>query len=1091
MTVRNPVSAPQNIFSNTQNIDDINLKLEQNFNATIQSGIIANQFGYGVLPDDLLPNIIFDSTIAMSDGYNGYLDGIAILAQNQPTDKNFGNQLAISLSNSQVGGNKTIKVCIVGLDFQSNIQYETFVFRANELQVSYRHFTNVLAILFNDFIGNPNLSFNLGGNIVIQEASPMTLSRDPIMVSQEVQPNLFFRDFFFNDPTITSVTQLLQNALPLYNVSSLNIQTSELGQQILYANDVTSQIGEKFVAVNNNIQKVTLLLSVQNTAFGQGSNLLWTGDLVCSIYPLQSSVECPTDIAPSSPIYFSPSNVPLAQISLEYQDMLNMGIVLDGTPQPIDFVFSNSVVASGTSIIPGAYYAVTLKRGGTNNQCDILLATGATVTDNSMITVFTGNIWTDIPDQQLWFQVWNDSAKVSDGQCYENGHGVIIPKTNTDPTTEATVDYCLDDIDFTGNQVFSAVLSAITVDSDPIPDQRTGQPVDSVQQFEPQVSLLDTIDITNLEAASEPFILGVIQDKNIKVINTGNTTITANLYSATMVGDELLIRVENYNDGYDTSVVSLQSSLLNGLFDGAMFYPNSNNPHEFYRVADVSLCTYILGDVNGDGIIDNTDLLLLNSYVGYNLNVGLPLNTVASIAGTNPPVVSVTNGYTTYTDPFATQSGVTYSVIDGYGNSIMLFNAGGNDGYSSSDGYLTADPADPRLATFYSASMLFNDILGLTQYRVFINSPTMPQNYGAFSIVSVDSATNIITLQKIYLTGDVVGQLLRADVDGDFDITYNDGYLLNSYVERLSNNSYGIGSTFNVIRVRLENFVDRTDDYSYSPSNRAISLHTAPDIFVNDGYFASHNFNSHPSPMSFVQQLTWDESLVVSNGNPKQVPCSFTSLNGDNENTCNSRGITCDVYGDPPVFDKGRVDLYAPDNLILGDGDIVRPNGQFYKVDFEVGTVVLEIPPGLDGYERNIDVLHDFIATTVVNGVPTGITSKGFPAMRFSNCSFVSANAFANNQVRLSVSVQSFSPNTFGSSPGGYGDIVDGKMGVYIDYSTGLLTLNFTNLYQDIVMRTLNTKIQINVFLKQGGFNNNSLFIDSAKVANMLNLSAT
>ena len=61
-------------------------------------------------------------------------------------------------------------------------------------------------------------------------------------------------------------------------------------------------------------------------------------------------------------------------------------------------------------------------------------------------------------------------------------------------------------------------------------------------------------------------------------------------------------------------------------------------------------------------------------------------------------------------------------------------------------------------------------------------------------------------------------------------------------------------------------------------------------------------------------------------------------------------------------------------------------------------------------------------------------------------------------------------------------------MGVSLDYQTGLLTLNFTNLYQDAVLQTLSTKVQINVFLKKGGFNNEPLFVDSTQVGNMLSL---
>ena len=162
------------------------------------------------------------------------------------------------------------------------------------------------------------------------------------------------------------------------------------------------------------------------------------------------------------------------------------------------------------------------------------MATGAATVSNSRITTFTGILWVDIPDQQLWFEVWNDAAKISDGQAYDNGNGVIIPKTIINPSTNVTIDYSLQNLQFTGNEVFGAVLSAITVDSDPVPDPRTGEPVNSRQQFEPQVQLLNPIDVTNLEVASEPLILGAIVDKNIKFFNSISTVINSKLYSATM-----------------------------------------------------------------------------------------------------------------------------------------------------------------------------------------------------------------------------------------------------------------------------------------------------------------------------------------------------------------------------------------------------------------------------------------------------------------------------------------------------------------------------------------------------------------------------
>ena len=90
--------------------------------------------------------------------------------------------------------------------------------------------------------------------------------------------------------------------------------------------------------------------------------------------------------------------------------------------------------------------------------------------------------------------------------------------------------------------------------------------------------------------------------------------------------------------------------------------------------------------------------------------------------------------------------------------------------------------------------------------------------------------------------------------------------------------------------------------------------------------------------------------------------------------------------------------------MIGPGGELQRPDGDYYKVDFEVGTIVLEIPDGLFGSERTIDIMSDFIVDYTSNGA----TRLGFPAMRFADCSFVTTNALANNQITFSVAVNHF-----------------------------------------------------------------------------------
>ncbi len=1083
MTKRTTITAENNIWYNAQQVDDVNLNLEQEYNDTIQSGIINNHIGSGVLPEVLVQNILFDSSLV-----TGFLDGVVVNVQNQPVDNNFGNQLELSLTNSTAAGRKAVKVVIIGLDFNSDLQYETFYFRTNEIQISKRHFTNILVVLFNDFIGDPDLSLNLGGLFTIKEAKPMTLSRAPVMVAQDQQPNLFFRDFFVNTGTLNS---LLQSALPLYNIDSLNIHTGDLDKKALLNGDVTTQIGEKFLATTNNIQKITLLLSVRNLDAGNEDDLVWNGDLVVSIYPLQSTIDCPSDISPSLPIDFAPFNIPVAQISINYSTLEASGVILDSVPQPVDFVFSNSPIAAGNVLVSGAYYAIAVKRSGAANKCDILIDVGAALISDSRITTFTGSLWVDIPEEQLWFQVWTDAAKVSDGQAYESGHGIILPKTIQDPTTLATIDYCKDDIQFVGNDTYRAVVAAVTEKSDPVPDERTGNPVLSRQQFVPSISLLNSIDVSNLEVTAEPLMIGAIADKNRKFFDSISSLINSNLYSATMVKDELLIRiVDDPTDTarYDSSVIALQSNLLNGDFVGAKIYPDASNAALYYRIADAKLCSYILGDVDGNGIIDIHDLDILNTYIGTDLTTGLPVDASVVTDGTT---TTYTNGYLTETQEFTNLFGASFQVVNSETNVVID---------SGSDGVLVVNPNDGRLAQFTSATVVFNDIVGISSYKLVINAPGNAANHGGFDIIAIDTITDVITIRKTILSGDVIAEMLRADIDGDFHVTYNDGYLLQSYIDKVplsssplssypapSTDAFSkIGDTFNVIRFKLEKFIDRTDDYSTLISGRPTVVHPSPDIYLADGYFAGHDFTTSPVPMIFQKQLSWDETLIVCNSQPKLVPSVFTSLTGFFKNECALDGINCNVYAAQPDFDPGTINYFVPNNLIMGEGgELQRPDGNFYKVDFEVGTIILEIPDGMYGSERTLNIMDDFIAD--YNG--HGVTRLGFPAMKFADCSFVTADALANDQLRFSVAVQSFSPNTNGLTDDGYaGIIVDGKMGVSIDYATGLLTLNFTNLFQDEVLLTLSTKIQVHVFLKKGGFNNQPVFVDSVKVQNMLQL---
>jgi hypothetical protein len=1054
--MRIPVSAPQNIFFDSQQIDDTNLTLEQNYNNQIQSGIIANHIGSGVLPTNLVPHILFDSNLT-----SGFTDGVATNVQAQPYDSNFGAQLEIELSSSNATGKRAVKLLIVGLDFENNLQYDTFTFNKNEKQISSKHYKIILTLLTNDFTGQATQSFNLGGRIVIREAGPATLSRDCIMIAQDVQPNLFFRDFFTPTGTISTT---LAAALPSYNTDGLNITVGYSQLRTLLVNDVSSQIGQKFLASTNNIQKISLLLSVASSN-GNPLDLAWTGQLQVSIYPLQSSVSCQTDITPNLAIQFDPANVPLAQFSFNYNDFLSRGIKLDTVPQPVDFIFSNTPVGSGLVITPGNYYLVAIKRSGSADNGQIQVAVGTNSSSITRETLFNGSIWTDVPGEAIWFQVWTDAAKISDGQAYDAGHGVQIPKTIINPATGLTEDYSMGSIQFVRNDLYYALLQAITKDSALIQDDRTGNNVYSQQQFYPSVSLLNSAALANIQNVSDPLIIGAISDGNIKA-NVSGLTINALMHEYGMVDNQIVLKViTDPTDGYryDQNIIELVSELVSGNLNGAKFIPNTANPSVYYRIAKAELLTMMYGDINGDGVIDVNDLMLAKHLNGSDLNY-----------------IPTYNQYVEQTSYFTANGYVAWQIVDPATLTILS---------SGVDGYIIPNPLDGTIATLSSASANFASIMNLDGYNAVISASTFKGNNGTFAISSLINAHNI-TINKVYYTSDTILQILRGDISTDMVLDNTDTYYITNYVQAVppfpatTPPGNRIGTQFQAIRLTVEEYIDRADDYPYNVADRSTVLHTVPDIYL-DGYssFAGRNLKTSPLQFSIVKQLVWDSSNIVVNSHPRMVSAAFTYQNGFIHNSCKVPGVLSSTYPAASAFDPGKNDLFVPNNLVVNfDGQLVRPDGYFMKLDFETNSIVIEIPDVPFDMEHTINLLSDFIADT-----GNGYTITGYPAMRFADCSTVDYNALLNNQLRFSVAVQSFSPQINGLDPSCIsGIIVDGKIGVSMNYQTGLLTLNFTNLYQDPVKQTLNTKVEITVYLKKAGWNNTPIYVNSVKAQNIL-----
>jgi hypothetical protein len=590
MTVRKDVSIIHNRYHDAQRVDKTDMDTEQNRNLETDAATLQNHFGSGILLENPEQLTLFDSDNLPVDQAAieaaGNFDGVGLAAHEQPSDINLGNQIEVEISGSTMIGRLSVKVAIIGLSFDNTVQMDRMYFYKNEKQVTSKHYKRILTIFFNDFKGNNNCSRALGGRALIREASSFQLSTDPIMESQDVSPDLFWRDFKVSDSAISLFDTIQAGMGSEFSADALQINVTGTADREMDANDVTSQFGQKFQANTDNIQKVTLLLGArQDDTASEENKFDWTGDLVISIYPLQTSTACPTDIVPSLAIDFEPSNEPLAQLSYDQAALLDLGYCLTSVGQPVDFVFSSTKLGdpNTSNIVEGQFYAVTAKRAGAATSGTLFLGVGTDRTENSRVTLFSG-VWVDVPEEDLWYQIWTDAAKISDGRGYDEGNGIQYDKTTTDELTGATIDNQIRHLSFvdTGENVLNIeVLQAIQEESVTVQDERTGNNVNSRKKFVPSPSFVEEEGI-----------------------------------SATLTKTQ---NVPGLASGDQFCILNPDPDLLSVNVVGSKLVPNVSCNELDFRIFGVELCTDGYGDVNGDGYIDAADIAAASQLIGESL----------------------------------------------------------------------------------------------------------------------------------------------------------------------------------------------------------------------------------------------------------------------------------------------------------------------------------------------------------------------------------------------------------------------------------------------------------------------------------------
>lgn len=625
-TTRLPVGLKKVSYYDGMQLTRDDLRDEQSRHVGIDAATVANFFGSGVVDNAASPVVILD-TISLNSQQQALMDAYSFDGQNvyigsglqQVSDSVKGVMLAVTMSNVDLSGSMAAKVSIIGETFGGTLVHDELVFEENGTQITRGRYREVLGILFNDFAGNlfgsldPAMDgYQLVGRCVIREAKAMEVSTDTLLASQTAQPNQFFGNFKFGDPSLTLYSMMQGIIGPSRSVTDLNISVASVTQRKLEPDDVTTRIGQKFLALGTNIQKISVLLSVEkDTSALPGDEYLWSGQIVLNLHALQTVVDCPVKPTPDNLEDFDPDPTIVAQLSMDINTFAKQGVVLDGYARKIDFVLTETAIADPliSSIEEGRYYVFTIGRAGNSNVGTILIEEAVHTALNGYMVVYDGTQWVNVYESDMWFEIYGDYVKVSDGIAYQDGVGVEVLRLKDD-ASGVEQPYFVGTVPFytTAKDEKNFVLVEVqSVYSDTEQDPRTGNPVSSRVAPWPAITVTSDSDFQEL-LTSDIVPLSLARAKDTNPRGNPQTISGASTLAGAVYGNHM-------------HVIAPDADLLSNNILGSMLFPDSSGIKE-YRVISTTLYTDSYGDVNGDGEITIDDLAIVNSWMpdGYDLS---------------------------------------------------------------------------------------------------------------------------------------------------------------------------------------------------------------------------------------------------------------------------------------------------------------------------------------------------------------------------------------------------------------------------------------------------------------------------------------
>lgn len=989
-------------FFDGQRVTESDLDTEQIHKISVTSDMVVDFHGSGVVNSNPFAKTILldtrfpgkyvedsdDENESKEDIESGEYDGKPIYFDKQPSDTIRGNRLVLDLVDADVIGRKTVRVLLLGYAFDGinevgQLVAEVIEFKENSSVLTKHYYRQVISILFNNFSGgtgethivaskdSENLITTTGGYMVVREAEALKVYPDTEMSYQIESPNIGLRDFITSDPDI-DITEQIEEALgSAISISDLYIEL-EGQEQIKFEADAdpTLAYGQKFLSHSNNIQRIDLLLSVEeDTTADSGAEFNWSGDLVISVHELSSEPKCPTDAVPDDLIDFDPELSPIVEMSFNQDDLEDLGYVLDDTPVPVSFNFAGTLIADPNidpSIEKDKHYAFLISRRGDNRTGTLVMEKGydkvtkknedgvplSTLEQfgkqESKFTEYDPNTqrYVDDSGSSLWYIVYSNDIQVVNGTAYsDDGFAITIEKTEefVGGSEISRFEGHISLADVSSDAKNYVVLSHIESFTTPNVHPRTGDYVFTRIKDAGAVSVVDADGLTELLEDTTPLLLAKIVDQNVRDAQS----ITGSFDKPGMVlTDRIVI--------HEPSTEILNSNLV-----GRILIPDTDcECSAKYRIAKVECEIVKAGDLDRDGELTTSDIDPLLDVVGNTINSE------------------------------TTERNILGGALDL--SDFLLSDLDANDTVDGFDIELLEDAIDGYVNFTVAEEIKF---LTLRLENILKTSDTPTIFTDTASSGSTGADTDEITFEA---DDENTALMIRVDDTIEIESASTDSGVYTITSKTISGDNLTVTVEVNDSTGAAASFAGDED------FNVTIVSGTEVNTLADNSKLVDIPYSASNYEIAFVE-APFDERFLDICDLRRFVGVSFLE---EEEKSCVCEEDDCLPVEDcTPVY---KNQTYIPDDMYI-KGDILSEPGVPYHGDIEYAQIQLPLPPGTIT-DCAVNLYTNFIKASDTTACKT---EAGYPAMKYSDGTYVGCDDsgddtdMTKNRVKISHAIAS------------------------------------------------------------------------------------